>query len=144
MKQKSLNFLHCAAYRLSHEDTLPSKKSVEQMKRLSSCPIWIIRPLGRSKFELLFKKWAILGLFLIVYFQSFQTNIIIFTTIYVKKCPSSIRYQFSNPRSFGRESPPITTRPGLPPCLSYFYCNNYFVSSPCKLKWTNSYLKSKI
>ena len=34
----------------------------------------------------------------IVYFWSFQTNITIFTTIYVKKCPSSIRYRDSNPR----------------------------------------------
>ena len=30
-------------------------------------------------------------------------------------CPSSIRCRDSNPRPFERESPPITTRPGLPP-----------------------------
>ena len=35
--------------------------------------------------------------------------------IYVKKCPSSIRCQDSNPRPSKRESSPITTRPGLPP-----------------------------
>ena len=35
--------------------------------------------------------------------------------IYVKKCPSSIRCRDSNPRPLERESPPITTRPGLPP-----------------------------
>ena len=51
----------------------------------------------------------------IVYFRSFKTNITIFTTINVKKCPSSIRYQDSNPGPLARESPPITTRPGLPP-----------------------------
>ena len=39
--------------------------------------------------------------FLIVYFQSFQTNI----KIFVKKCP--LKY----PLPLGRESPPITTRP---------------------------------
>ena len=31
-----------------------------------------------------------------------------------EKCPSSIRYRDSNPRPLERESPPITTRPGLP------------------------------
>ena len=30
-------------------------------------------------------------------------------------CPSSIRHWDSNPRPLERESPPITTRPGLPP-----------------------------
>ena len=45
------------------------------------------------------------------YFRSFQINI----TIYVKKYPSSIRCLYSNPRPSDHESPPITTRPGLPP-----------------------------
>ena len=35
--------------------------------------------------------------------------------IYVKKCPYSIRCRDSNPQPLKRESPPITTRPGLPP-----------------------------
>ena len=39
-------------------------------------------------------KWANPGLFF-VYFQSFQTNITIFTTIIWEKCPSSIRSQGS-------------------------------------------------
>ena len=43
---------------------------------------------------------------LLSFFRSFQTNITIFTTIYVKKCPFSIRYRDSNPRPLGRESPP--------------------------------------
>ena len=44
-----------------------------------------------------------------------QTNInTILQQINVKKCPSSIRHRDSNPRPSGRESPPITTRPGLP------------------------------
>ena len=45
----------------------------------------------------------------IIYFRSFQTNITIFTTIYVKQFPSSIRCRDSNPQQLGRESSPITT-----------------------------------
>ena len=63
-----------------------------------------------------FKKWANPGLFF-VYFWSFQTNNTIFTTNQCEKmsCPSSIRRQDSNPGPLERESPPITTRPGLSP-----------------------------
>ena len=57
----------------------------------------------------------------IIYFRSFQTNIIIiFTTIQCEKCPSSIRCWDSNPWPLDHESPPITTRPGLPPKSLYF------------------------
>ena len=35
-------------------------------------------------------------------------------------CPSSIRRRDSNPRPLQRESPPITTRPELPPLHSFF------------------------
>ena len=35
--------------------------------------------------------------------------------IYVKRCPYSIWCWDSNPRPLERESPPITTKPGLPP-----------------------------
>ena len=48
-------------------------------------------------------------------FSSFQTNITIFTTINVKKCPSSIRCWDLNPQPSEHESPPITTRQVLPP-----------------------------
>ena len=40
--------------------------------------------------------------------------------IYVKKCPSSKWYRDSNPQPSVRESPPITTRPGLPPSSPAF------------------------
>ena len=51
-----------------------------------------------------------------IYFSSFQTNLItIFTTNKCEKCPSSIRCWDSNPRPLEHESPPMTTRPGLPP-----------------------------
>ena len=46
-------------------------------------------------------------------FSSFQTNITILTAIFL--CPSSIQHWDSNPLPLEHESPPITTRPGLPP-----------------------------
>ena len=50
-------------------------------------------------------------------FLSFQTNITILTTNQCEKmsCPSIIRCRDSNPWPLECESPPITTRPGLPP-----------------------------
>ena len=50
-------------------------------------------------------------------FSSFQTNISILTKniCEILLCPSSIRRLDSNPRPSEHESPPITTRPGLPP-----------------------------
>ena len=50
-------------------------------------------------------------------FELFQTNNTIFTTIQCEQmsCPSSIRCRDSNTRPLDCESPPITTRPGLPP-----------------------------
>ena len=39
----------------------------------------------------------------------------IFTTNICEKCPSRIRYRDLNPQPSECESPPITTRPGLPP-----------------------------
>ena len=44
-------------------------------------------------------------------FVSFQT---IITTNNSAKCPSSILYWDLNPQPLEHESPPITTRPGLP------------------------------
>ena len=49
-------------------------------------------------------------------FCLFPSNIrTILQQINVKKCPSSIWHRDSKPRPLNRESPPITTRPGLPP-----------------------------
>ena len=62
------------------------------------------------------------------FFWSFQTNSnTICTTIYVKKCPSSIRYRNLNPQPLGCESPAITTRPGLPPSPA----DSYLEESNC-------------
>ena len=57
-----------------------------------------------------FYKWALAS------FGYFQTNIItIFSTSICKKCPSSIQCQDLNSKSLEHKSPPITTRPVLPP-----------------------------
>ena len=45
----------------------------------------------------------------------FKQTLQIFTTNICEKCPSSLRCRDSNPRPLERESPPIATRPGLPP-----------------------------
>ena len=47
-------------------------------------------------------------------FSSFQTNQFL-QQINVKKCSSSIRRRDSNSQPSDYESPPLTTRPGLPP-----------------------------
>ena len=61
-----------------------------------------------------FKKWANPGLFF-VYFRLFKQTLQFFTTNKCEKCPSSIWCRDSNPQPSEYESPPITTRPGLPP-----------------------------
>ena len=49
-------------------------------------------------------------------FGLFQTNMnTILQQINVKKCQYSIQHWDLNPRPSELESPPITTRPGLPP-----------------------------
>ena len=45
----------------------------------------------------------------------------IFTTNICEKCPSSICCWNSNQQPSGHESPPITTRPGLPPLIEFLY-----------------------
>ena len=46
--------------------------------------------------------------------------------INVKKCPSSIRYWDLNPQPSEHESPPLTTRPGLPPTRISYITENLF------------------
>ena len=67
-----------------------------------------------------FKKWASPGLFLI-YFRLFKHTLQILQQINLKKCPSSIWCRDLNSWPLKHESPPITTRPGLPP-FSTFVC----------------------
>ena len=58
-------------------------------------------------------KWAILGLFF-VYFRFFKQPFL--QQMY---CPSSKQRQDSNPRTSEYKTPPIITRPGLPPGLIF-------------------------
>ena len=51
-------------------------------------------------------------------FSSFQTNITILTTNKCEKYPSSIWHWDSNSQPSDFESPPFTTRPGLPSFVS--------------------------
>ena len=64
-----------------------------------------------------FFKWANPGLFLID-FRIFKQALQFLQLINVKKCPSSIQCWNLNPKPLGQKSPPITTRPGIPPFSS--------------------------
>ena len=66
-------------------------------------------------------------------FSSFQTTLQILQQLNVKKCPSSIRCWDSNSRPLEHESPPITTRPGLPP--ETFFSKVCKWVCPCSPKW---------
>ena len=82
------------------------------------------------------------GLFF-VYFRSFQTNIVtIFTKNKCDKCPFSIQCLDSNSQPSDYKSPPLTTRPGLPPILQslnltikWFSISFYGVRQQCDQKW---------
>ena len=65
----------------------------------------------------------------------FSKKITIFTTNQCEKLPSSIRCWYSNPQPSERESPPITTRPGLP---FYFYFSLSLFNSSISLFENNS------
>ena len=54
-------------------------------------------------------------------FSSFKTNITILTRNKCEKCQSSIWCWDSNPHPLKLVSPPITTRPGLPPSRCFLY-----------------------
>ena len=73
-------------------------------------------------------------------FSSFQTNITNFTTnMNVKKCPSSIRRWDSNSQPCDYESPPLTTRPGLPPrntrCYDVQISKTYLSTTVTSMSW---------
>ena len=73
-----------------------------------------------SFFQKSFFKWAILACFSI-YFRPFKHTIQVFATNECEKM--SIHWCWeSNARPLEHESPPITTRPGLPPYSKRFFC----------------------
>ena len=61
-----------------------------------------------------FKKWANPVLFFI-YFRLFRTHYKFYNKYVCEKCPSILQCQDSNSRPLEQESPPMTTRLGLPP-----------------------------
>ena len=68
-----------------------------------------------------------------------QTNIAIFTTNKCEKCQSSIQCWDLNPRPSQHESPPITTRPGLPPTKCIFTTNLTYLHWLPLLKYKKIY-----
>ena len=71
--------------------------------------------LGRLKLDFL-KKWANpRRLFRFIFGLFKQTLLQFLQQIKWEKCPSSIRCRDSNSQPSDYESPPLTTRPGLPP-----------------------------
>ena len=86
------------------------------------------------------KKWANPDLFFI-YFRLFKHTLQFLQQINVKKCPSSIRFRDSNSQPMEHESPPITTRPGLPPKNSILLLwLTISLSYPVALTWTHTSL----
>ena len=71
----------------------------------------------------IFFKWANTDLFYIYFVFSNTLQIL---QHQFEKCPSSIRCQDSNSQPLELESPPITTRPGLPAKFIILPCQWYF------------------
>ena len=65
------------------------------------------------------KKWAIPGLFS-VYICLYKQILQFYRQIYVKKDPLCICCWDTNPHPLEHKSPPIPTRPGLPPFHNHF------------------------
>ena len=84
---------------------------------LNSIPNLTLEMIFLSWNQFIFFKWAILGLFF-VYFRLFKQRLQFLQQIYVKKRPSSMWCLDSNSWPSEQESPPITTKPGLPPIIN--------------------------
>ena len=70
--------------------------------------------LSRKDHKYFFKKWPTLVSFSFI-IVLFKQTLQFLQQINVKKCSSSIWHQDSNSQPSDCESPPLTTRPGLPP-----------------------------
>ena len=96
--------------------SLGSKRSGS---RVENVPL-LLTPLSEIVVFMYFFKvgnpWPLFNLF-----SSFQTISKILQQIYVEKYPSSIRCWDLNPQPLKHESPPITTRQGLPPIFVYSF-----------------------
>ena len=71
-------------------------------------------------------------------FSSFATTVQFLQQINVKKCSSSIQCWDSNPLPLEHESPPITTRPGLPP-IKWSYLLRQVGTSVIKLEYKTDF-----
>ena len=83
------------------------------------------------------KKWANPSLFSFIFVFS---NTLGTSNRYVKNCPSSILCRDSNSRPLEHESPPITTRPGLPPYdlfLCFYILKLYQLGVDRQTLWSN-------
>ena len=76
-------------------------------------------------------------------FSSFQTRITILTTNKCEKCPSSIWRLHSNPQPSEDESPPITTRPQLPPIRPNNYVSPFLKREPFHNKSFSSFIPTR-
>ena len=92
-----------------------SNKHYKGIKLILKCLLYLY---------MFFKKSVFLASFCL--FSSFQTNT---TKCICERCPFSIRCQDSNAQPSDYESPPITTRPGLPPNI----CMLYLQMSVCRV-----------
>ena len=107
---KTCLFVEIGSYLASHKDSFLPKELHGLSNRFRYVPF-------KSEFDSRWHKnikWAILGL-CIIYFRSFQSKITIFATNESEKCPLSIWCQDSKSQPSDYESPPLNTRPGLPP-----------------------------
>ena len=79
----------------------------------TASPVTQFRRIERHRLSISFNR-ANPGLFF-VYFRSFRAKITIFTTNICEKMSTQYMVTGFEPMTFGCESLPITTRPGLPP-----------------------------
>ena len=90
---------------LKVNESLIPQKMMNQKHFLGICCVVNLRDYD-------FFKWAIPGLFYHLFSVFSYKNYNLYNKL-CEKCASSIRYRDPNPRPLARESPSITTRPGL-------------------------------
>ena len=96
-------------------------KILEPLNFNSCCSKYLLLPSNlyvSFTLEFLFK-WTTPASFSFI-FVFFKRTLQFLHQLNVKKCPSSIRCHDSNSQPSDYESPPLTTRPGLPPFILEF------------------------
>ena len=107
--------------------------SAHLSNKFGHCPSWTVSVV----FTFLFFKKMGHPQPLFHLFSSSQTNITILTTNIREKMiwPSSIQQRDWNPRPLEHESPPITTRPGLPPLVQFVESKHLFKTFVSGEEW---------